>query len=549
MDRASEINGNAQGAIDAPWLFSEELYRSRYPDLTNDRLAADGFVSLYDHYLHRGDREGRSGSLFFDPPTYCGQLSPAAAEAATTEGAFAHFRRSVTLSRAELRTSIYFDPKTYLVRYPAVAAAVASGDWVCGLHHYLANDTPTEFDPLPQFSERFYLTQHPDIAQAIIAGTLRTGYQHFLQHGTFELRAPSAQLDLAWYMKANPAARHDLESGQVRDAFAHYLAIGRPRGVAGRPAQMLPSEIEGTALLDAYAETMLPVLARKRLDFTCEDTPDLSVVVVTRDHFPAAMLTLGLLRETWPDAIELLLVDAGSRDETRFIERFVAGSKLLRFDSDPGWLRARNAALACATANAVLLIEDGVEVMPGAVAAALRRLGSDPKVGAVGARVIRPHGKLREAGGIVWRDGTTTLYWHDHLPFDPEASFVRDVDFCSSLFLMARTVLLNELGGFDDDFADGGEDVDLCLRIAEAGHRVVYDPAVIVRHRHPRRAPDKSVSELLLARHARALRTRYLPSAGVQIFARSSGPLAGRVPIHRRYDSASRCRIWFRSLQ
>ena len=245
MDRASEINGNAQGAIDAPWLFSEELYRSRYPDLTNDRLAADGFVSLYDHYLHRGDREGRSGSLFFDPPTYCGQLSPAAAEAATTEGAFAHFRRSVTLSRAELRTSIYFDSKTYLMRYPAVAAAVASGDWVCGLHHYLANDTPTEFDPLPQFSERFYLVQHPDIAQAIIAGTLRTGYQHFLQHGVFELRSPSAQLDLAWYMKANPAADDDLESGRCAMRL-HIILPSADRGAlrGGRPKCCLPRSKE-----------------------------------------------------------------------------------------------------------------------------------------------------------------------------------------------------------------------------------------------------------------------------------------------------------------
>jgi hypothetical protein len=62
-------------------------------------------------------------------------------------------------------------------------------------------------------------------------------------------------------------------------------------------------------------------------------------------------------------------------------------------------------------------------------------------------------------------------------------NFVRDVDFCSGVFLMARRVLLNRLGGFDEAFAPAYyEDADLCVRMAAAGFRVVYDPAVVVHH-------------------------------------------------------------------
>ena len=127
----------------------------------------------------------------------------------------------------------------------------------------------------------------------------------------------------------------------------------------------------------------------------------------------------------------------------------------------------------------VLFMDSAVELAPGALAAALRRLRSDPRIGAVGGKLLRAHGRLEEAGGIVWRDGTTLGYLRDASPLAPEANFVRDVDFCSAAFLLLRADLLRRIGGFDESFAAGGcADADLCLRIAEAGSRVVYDPAV-----------------------------------------------------------------------
>ena len=95
------------------------------------------------------------------------------------------------------------------------------------------------------------------------------------------------------------------------------------------------------------------------------------------------------------------------------------------------------------------------------------------------ARIIRPHGLLHEAGGIIWRDGSIQPYARDASPLIPEANFRRDVDYCSRIFLLVRTALLQQLAGFDAAFLPGAyEDVDLCARIWQAGFRVVYDPAV-----------------------------------------------------------------------
>ncbi len=236
MDRTSELTG----ALDAGWLFSSDIYCAGNPDLT-------GFARPYDHYVAKGDREGRSPSLFFDPYFYLSQLDPTETAAAARGGSCQHFLRR--LPGAALQTSLYFDPDWYLRRYPAVAAAIGSGAKTGALHHYLTNDRPTDFDPLPQFSERFYLARYPDVAEAVAAGIWRSGYLHFLNHGVFELRNPSPQIDLRHYVDGRIEVRVDLDLGRARDAFAHYLSAGSEHGFAlDAAAGALPSRSEASAL-------------------------------------------------------------------------------------------------------------------------------------------------------------------------------------------------------------------------------------------------------------------------------------------------------------
>jgi GT2 family glycosyltransferase len=147
-------------------------------------------------------------------------------------------------------------------------------------------------------------------------------------------------------------------------------------------------------------------------------------------------------------------VDNGSTDETTTLSRYVEGARRLHFDVDIGYARACNAALNCVTSDIVLFLSSATALMPGAIAAALNRLGSDARIGAVGGKLVRGHGRLLQAGGIVWRDGMACAYLSDASPTAPEANFVRDVDFCSSDFLLVRAAVLRELEGFDDEFTD-----------------------------------------------------------------------------------------------
>lgn len=513
------------------WLFNEMLYRQLHPDLRNEVPEADGNVNGYDHYLKHGSREGRIGHLLFDSAVYLAQLDQAERQAAAA-GPFSHYLRRIAARRPEIRTSLYFDPVWYLQQYPAVAKAIEQGEWQCSLHHYLCNDTLSAFDPLPEFSETYYLTRYPDIAAAVEAKERRNGYDHFLSHGVLEQRSPNRWIDLQYYLTTHASVRADLEQGRARDAWAHYLAIGRAMGLQpALPPEEQITEQQANALFRRKADNLLPTVGRVPLDFTCTGMASVSVILVLHDRFPQTLMVLAALRAQYAGDIELVLIDTGSGDETRHIGRYVHGARVMHFDADIGYVRACNAALHCATADAVLFLDNAIELAPGAIAAALHRLASDARIGAVGGKIVRAHGGLQEAGRIIWRDGSTVGYLEGASPLAPEANFVRDVDYCSSEFLLVRGALLHQLEDFDDALAAGGyEDADLCVRIAEAGHRVVYDPGVVVYRHGDGRAgggPGKEAAidgsrQAFFRKHINHLRFRYIADGRVQVFARST---------------------------
>lgn len=465
------------------WLFDEFFYRARYADLTEACLAADGAVNGYDHYLRHGDRSGRSGHPLFDPATYRAQLDPADWRTAEAQGCFTHYLQSLSPNHPERRTTIYFDPSWHAAAWQRAAATDDPDRWLGALHHYLGNSTPADYDPLPEFSERYYLGRYADAANAVKSGRYRNGYEHFLAKGKADLRAPTQRIDLASYAAREPAAG-TRDDGPPADAFEHYLRFGRIEGLPAAPANdRAASEAAAQRLFRQKAENLLPLFGRRKLAFACPEQADLSVLMVLHNQFPLTLMALGSLRQNFPGGIELVLVDSGSTDETRDIDRYVAGAQVLRFDSNIGYLRGCNAGLQLTSADFVLYLNNDVELAPGAVGAALRRLRSNPRVGAVGGKIVRCHGLLQEAGCITWRDGSTSGYLRGSSPLAPEANFVRKVDYCSGVFLMVRGDAVRRLEGFDDSFAPAYyEDADLCVRIAQGGHDVLYDPTVVIFH-------------------------------------------------------------------
>ncbi len=452
------------------WLFDEAAYRRHYPDLTNDVLAGADLANGYDHFLRHGNAEGRIGHAMFDPLFYARQ-----AGLTESQPPFQHYLTALERGGTEAETSRYFDSAWYLGRYPEVADGLSRGIWRSPLEHYLSNDTPIAFDPSADFSEEWYLGRDPGLRAAIEAGAQRNGYAHFLRHGATELRAPAPHIDLHWYAMRD-RVRESLLRGEAPDPFTHWLAIGKPAGDQSAPA---PEEQIGEGQARTLFRDRAAMLAlrcgRAPLRFDCTGEPELSVTMVIRGDMAANLATLVSLRDNISADIELILIVLGTDPDVGDIARFVTGAAIQRLDATLGDDTAYDAGFASAQADAVLCLSAGIEIEPGAIEAGLRRLRSDPRIGAVGGMVLRPHGRLRSAGYVVWNDGSTHGYLDGESPLVPEANFVRDVHFCGSDFLLTRRDAVTTAASTDRLAADA------CVRIQEAGGRVVYDPTIVVR--------------------------------------------------------------------
>ena len=500
-------------ALSPHLLFDDALYAS-YDDMTLENLDRHHCFGRYDHYLKSGQRETRMAHFLFDAQFYRDRAIAAgvAAEEIDRAGPFVHYLYQLEQGAAELACSPYFEPGWYLEIYPAVADEIAADRYRSALHHYLCNDRPRAFDPVPEYSERFYLEAHPDIAESVEAGKFRTGYQHFVQYGAFELRKPRADIDLIYYRDMNAVVRDDINSGKVRDAFAHLRLIGLPNDLPYCPPESVPdiSEIAAKQLFVLKARNALALYSRRKLDFTCQAPPRLSVIMVLYNKFELTMLALSSLRDNFAGEIELILVDNASTDDTARLSTYVQGAILIRMPENLGFLRACNLAIKKVTAPVLLYLNNDVELGHGCIEAGLTRIGADASIGAVGGKVIRTHGRLQEAGCIIWADGSTSGYLRDASPLAPEANFVRDVDFCSGVFLLCDAALVRQLGSFDEAFSPAYyEESDLCVRMIEAGYRVVYDPAVTVQHLEYGSAATTEASLALMRRGHRTFRRKH----------------------------------------
>jgi GT2 family glycosyltransferase len=221
-----------------------------------------------------------------------------------------------------------------------------------------------------------------------------------------------------------------------------------------------------------------------RIDLSCTmPAPEVSVIVVLFNQAGLSRLCLQSLADSLDVSFETLIVDNASTDRMPQLLERVDGAALLLPGENLGFLRAVNLAATRARGKYLVLLNNDAMLEPHTLRHAAARLDRDPGAGAVGGPILLWNGRLQEAGSIVWRDGSCQGYGRGEDPARPEFDHVRDVDYCSGAFLMLRRTLFESVGGLDEAFVPAYyEETDLCVRLWERGHRIVYDPAVRIRH-------------------------------------------------------------------
>ena len=171
----------------------------------------------------------------------------------------------------------------------------------------------------------------------------------------------------------------------------------------------------------------------------------------------------------------------------------------------------------------VLFLNNDIEAITDGWLDRMRRLANRADVGAVGALLLYPDKRIQHAGVILGFNGSAEAtfkfefaYLDDkgtrNLGYNCSLTSVRDYSAVTAACLMMRKSVFEELGGFDEQLVVGFNDVDLCLRVREAGLKVLYDGATVLFHyESATRSQTKQVmhpedTTRMLSRHAAILR-------------------------------------------
>ena len=213
-------------------------------------------------------------------------------------------------------------------------------------------------------------------------------------------------------------------------------------------------------------------------------TPRASIVIPVYGAFAHTLACLRALAAHPPRAaFEVIVVDDASPDDSVAKLEQIDGIRLHARECNGGFIAACNDGAAQARGEFLIFLNNDTVPQPGWLDALLDTFEQHANVGLVGAKLVYPDGRLQEAGGVVFTDGSGWNYGRNESPDDCRFAYVRDADYCSGAAIAIPRALFERLGGFDTRYAPAYyEDTDLAFAVRAAGLRVVYQPAAVVVH-------------------------------------------------------------------
>jgi GT2 family glycosyltransferase len=212
--------------------------------------------------------------------------------------------------------------------------------------------------------------------------------------------------------------------------------------------------------------------------------PDILVTVVIPTMAADSRLlecVQSLSRQTRQD-LEVIVVDNSGQALVRK-NATAPGARIIENARNVGFGSAINQGVQASTSPFIATLNDDAVAHPEWLDSLIRALEHRPDAGMCASQVrLFGEDRLDSAGMLVARDGSSKQRGHGRPPEDfPVAEEVLMPSGSAALY---RRAMLDEIGGFDDDFFLYCEDTDLGLRARWAGWRCLYEPRAVVEHHY-----------------------------------------------------------------
>jgi GT2 family glycosyltransferase len=209
----------------------------------------------------------------------------------------------------------------------------------------------------------------------------------------------------------------------------------------------------------------------------------ISVVVVNWNRKELLRACLSSLAGQKGVEFETIVVDNGSSDGSAELVEREFGARLIRNAENRGFCAANNQGIAAARGEFIALLNNDAEAEAGWLAALRDACSQAEDIGMAASKVLvwEDPRRIDKVGHLIFPDGQNRGRGSgvlDRGQFDREEEVLWP-DGCAAMY---RKKMLDEIGGFDEDFFAYGDDAELGLRARIAGWRCLYTPRAVVRH-------------------------------------------------------------------
>lgn len=248
--------------------------------------------------------------------------------------------------------------------------------------------------------------------------------------------------------------------------------------------------LERVGLRGTVLDTVVPSMYRIRYEI--EETPLVSILIPNYEHMEdlKKCLTSLFSLTTYPQ-FEVIIIENNSKCDSIFeyyteIEQQWDNLKVVNWSGDFNYSAINNFGARFVSGEYIVLLNNDTEVISPDWIQEMLMFAQREDVGAVGAKLYYPDDTIQHAGiGI----GLLTLAGHFHRGFDRNHPgymgrliYAQDLSAVTAACMMLRRKVWDEVGGLDESYAVAFNDVDLCMRIREAGYLIVWTPYAELYH-------------------------------------------------------------------
>ena len=194
---------------------------------------------------------------------------------------------------------------------------------------------------------------------------------------------------------------------------------------------------------------------------------------------------------------EVIVVDNASTDDSlNLVKHNFPWVKLIASPQNLGYAAANNLGLKQASSEYILFLNSDTEILPDTLSIMIDFMDQHKDVGVSTCRVELPTGQIDPAShrgfptpwaALTYFTGLETafpklrLFGQYHQGWQ-DLSMIHEIDSPAGAFFLTRKQILDAIGSFDDRFFMYAEDLDLALRIKQAGWKVMYVPTTKIIH-------------------------------------------------------------------